>query len=125
MRSKHGKLIDDLVSNIKLTTLASQTKLGSFSFPCELCDYDRDMAGQIKKHVESMHIDQVHTFRSAEKRDKYEHTFVFRLHIFQHRVAAHDDVRKACQICGCGAKIDSNLNYNANRIENFVARKHK
>ena len=57
MRSKHGKLIDDLVSNIKSTTLASQIKLGSFSSPCELCDYDRDMAGQIKKHVESMHID--------------------------------------------------------------------
>ena len=57
MRSKHGKLIDDLVSNIKSTTLASQTKHGSFSFPCELCDYDRDMAGQTKKHAESMHID--------------------------------------------------------------------
>ena len=57
IRSKPGKLIDDLVSNIKSTTIASQTKLGSFSFPCELCDYDRDMAGQIKKHVESMHID--------------------------------------------------------------------
>ena len=57
IRSKHGKLIDDLVSNIKSTTLASQTKLGSFSFPCELCDYDRDMAGQTKKHAESMHID--------------------------------------------------------------------
>ena len=65
-------------SNIKSTTLASQTKLDSFSSPCELCDYDRDMAVQIKKHVESMHIDLVHTFRSATKR---EHTFVFRLHI--------------------------------------------
>ena len=81
MRSKHGKLIDDLVSNIKSATLASQTELDSFSSPCELCDYDRDMAVQIKKHVESMHIDLVHTFRSAEKRDKCEHTFVFGLHI--------------------------------------------
>ena len=89
MRSKHGKLIDDLVSNIKSTTLASQTKLDSFSSPCELCDYDRDMAVQIKKHVESMHIDLVHTFRSATKR---EHTFVFRLHISQHRGAARDDL---------------------------------
>ena len=89
IRSKPGKLIDDLVSNIKLTTLASQTKLDSFSSPCELCDYDRDMAVQIKKHVESMHIDLVHTFRSATKR---EHTFVFRLHISQHRGAARDDL---------------------------------
>ena len=45
IRSKPGKLIDDLVSNIKSTTIASQTKLGSFSSPCELSDYDRDMAG--------------------------------------------------------------------------------
>ena len=51
IRSKHGELIHDLVSNIKLTTLASQPKLGNFSSPCELCDYDRDMAGQIKKHA--------------------------------------------------------------------------
>ena len=89
MRSKHGKLIDDLISNIKSTTLASWTKLDSFSSPCEFCDYDRDMAVQIMKHVESMHIDLVHTFRSATKR---EHTFVFRLHISQHRGAACDDL---------------------------------
>ena len=89
-----------------LTILASQTKLGSFSFPCELCDYDRDMAGQIKKHVESMHIDLVHTFRAATKR---EHTFVFRLHISQHRGVAHDDVRRVCQICGCVATIETNF----------------
>ena len=54
IRSKPGKLIDDLVSNIKSTTIASQTKLGSFSSPCELCNYDRDMAGQVSREVRQM-----------------------------------------------------------------------
>ena len=45
--------------------------------------------------------------RSAEKCDKCEHTFVFRVHISQHRGVAHDDVRRVCQICGCVATIET------------------
>ena len=71
MRYNHGKCNYDLVSHIKSTTPASQTKLGSSSFSCELCGYKGDMAGQLKKHVESMHIYLLHAIRSAENKSLF------------------------------------------------------
>ena len=71
MRYNHGKHNYDLVSHNKSTTPASQTKLGSSSFSCELCGYKGDMAGQLKKHVESMHIYLLHAIRSAENKSLF------------------------------------------------------
>ena len=95
MSSKHGKLIDDLVSNIKSTPLASWTKLDSFSSPCELCDYDRDMAVQIKKHVESVHIDL--------GQQQNVNTHLYSDYISPNTEELH------VMICGCGATRETDF----------------
>ena len=76
-----------------------QTKLGTSSFPCELCGYESNRTDQIKKHMESVHIDLVHNTnlpKDIGQGEEYECVCII-----------HEDMGYCCVQRGCQPSIGS------------------